>query len=310
MTNAPRRRRSRGARSGRRAPATFGHIASSDGASSDRASSSGASTDERSPDFAPAERGRAKSERRADAPRSGARAGKPTREGDGSKPRAKGAKPSQGGGKSEFRTFGLHAQILKGVDAARFTEARPIQRKAIPPALEGKDVLGLAQTGTGKTAAFALPILERLREGGGPRRGPRALVVAPTRELATQIQGEFERLGEFTRVRSTKVFGGVPQGAQVRALKSRPEVLVACPGRLLDLVDQGAVHLGDVEVLVLDEADHMFDMGFLPSLRRILGHLPARRQNLLFSATMPKELRRLADDVLVQPVVLELNHSK
>ncbi|MEL6908217.1 MAG: DEAD/DEAH box helicase, partial [Planctomycetota bacterium] len=211
---------------------------------------------------------------------------------------------------SAFRTFGLHAQILKGVDAARFTEARPIQRKAIPPALEGKDVLGLAQTGTGKTAAFALPILERLREGGGPRRGPRALVVAPTRELATQIQGEFERLGEFTRVRSTKVFGGVPQGAQVRALKSRPEVLVACPGRLLDLVDQGAVHLGDVEVLVLDEADHMFDMGFLPSLRRILGHLPARRQNLLFSATMPKELRRLADDVLRQPVVLELNHSK
>ncbi|MEM9378803.1 MAG: DEAD/DEAH box helicase [Planctomycetota bacterium] len=210
----------------------------------------------------------------------------------------------------EFSTFGLHASVLRGVAAAGFTEARPIQRKAIPSVLQGRDVLGLAQTGTGKTAAFALPILERLREKGGPRRGPRALVVAPTRELANQIHEEFGRLGEFTRVRSTTVFGGVPQGSQVRALSSRPEVVVACPGRLLDLVDQGHVDLSDVEVLVLDEADHMFDMGFLPSVRRILKALPGRRQNLLFSATMPKEIRRLADDVLRKPAVVELAHSR
>ncbi|MEM1452043.1 MAG: DEAD/DEAH box helicase [Planctomycetota bacterium] len=210
----------------------------------------------------------------------------------------------------EFSTFGLHQSVLRGVAAAGFTEARPIQRKAIPSVLDGRDVLGLAQTGTGKTAAFALPILERLRTKSGPRRGPRALVVAPTRELASQIHEEFGRLGEFTRVRSTTVFGGVPQGSQVRALSSRPEVVVACPGRLLDLVDQGHVNLSDVEVLVLDEADHMFDMGFLPSVRRILKALPGRRQNLLFSATMPKEIRRLADDVLRKPAVVELAHSR
>jgi ATP-dependent RNA helicase RhlE len=220
------------------------------------------------------------------------------------------APPSGGGKRDEFKTFGLDAQVLRGIQELGFTEARPIQRKAIPAVLEGKDVLGLAQTGTGKTAAFALPILEHLRAGGGQRRGPRALVIAPTRELALQIHEEFSSLGKFTRVRSTTVFGGVPQNAQVRALKSRPEVVVACPGRLLDLAGQRVIDLRDVEVLVLDEADHMFDMGFLPNVRQILRLLPERRQNLLFSATMPKEIRHLADEVLHRPAVIELAHSR
>ncbi len=220
------------------------------------------------------------------------------------------AEPSGGGKRDEFKTFGLDAQVLRGIQDLGFTEARPIQRKAIPAVLEGKDVLGLAQTGTGKTAAFALPILEHLRGGGGQRRGPRALVIAPTRELALQIHEEFSSLGKYTRVRSTTVFGGVPQNAQVRALKSRPEVVVACPGRLLDLAGQRLIDLRDVEVLVLDEADHMFDMGFLPNVRQILRLLPERRQNLLFSATMPKEIRHLADEVLNRPTVIELAHSR
>ncbi|MEM9801816.1 MAG: DEAD/DEAH box helicase, partial [Planctomycetota bacterium] len=209
-----------------------------------------------------------------------------------------------------FTRFGLNDEVLRGVQDAGFVDPRPIQDQAIQPALDGRDVLGLAQTGTGKTAAFALPILDRLRERRGDARGPRALVVAPTRELASQIHAEFERLGQFTRVRSAVVFGGVPQGAQVKALKARPDVLVACPGRLLDLADQRIVDLSRVEILVLDEADHMFDMGFLPSVRRILKLLPERRQSLLFSATMPKEIRHLADDVLRKPAVIELAHSR
>ena len=174
--------------------------------------------------------------------------------------------------------------------------------------MEGRDVLGLAQTGTGKTAAFALPILARLMGGGAP--GPRALIVAPTRELAAQIHAELTLLGKYTRVTSTTVFGGVPQRSQERALRRNPDVVVACPGRLLDLVSQGFVRLDRVEVLVLDEADHMFDMGFLPSVRKIVAQLPKRRQNLLFSATMPPELRKLADGILNRPKVVELSHSK
>ncbi len=189
-----------------------------------------------------------------------------------------------------------------------FDEPRPIQLQTIPAALRGRDVLGLAQTGTGKTAAFAIPILERLLEGE-KAPGPRALVVAPTRELAIQIDEEFSQLGKFTYLRSTTVFGGVPQGKQVRALKNKPDIVVACPGRLLDLMQQGHVRLNFIETLVLDEADHMFDMGFLPSIRRIVEALPKRRQNLLFSATMPREIRGLADKLLTEPHVVELAHS-
>jgi ATP-dependent RNA helicase RhlE len=205
---------------------------------------------------------------------------------------------------SGFDRFALHPDLLRGVRAAGFTEPRPIQVETIPAALAGDDVLGLAQTGTGKTAAFALPLLDRLQGERGP--GPRALVLAPTRELATQIDAEIRLLARFTRLKTALLFGGVSQRGQVAALRRRPEVLVACPGRLLDLLGQRVLRLDAIETLVLDEADHMFDMGFLPDIRRILAALPADRQNLLFSATMPREIRRLADEVLYQPHVVEL----
>ena len=203
-----------------------------------------------------------------------------------------------------FDRFDLHPDLLRGVRAAGFIEPRPIQAETIPAALEGADVLGIAQTGTGKTAAFALPLLDQLLDSRKP--GPRALVLAPTRELATQIDAEIRLLARFTHLKTALVFGGVSARAQIQALQRRPEVLVACPGRLLDLMGQGVVRLGAVETLVLDEADHMFDMGFLPDIRRILSALPEERQNLLFSATMPREIRHLADDVLYEPHVVEL----
>ncbi len=203
-----------------------------------------------------------------------------------------------------FDRFELHPDLAGGVRAAGFVLPRPIQVETIPAALEGADVLGLAHTGTGKTAAFALPLLDQLLDARKP--GPRALVLAPTRELATQIDAEIRLLAKFTRLKTALVFGGVSMRAQIDALRRRPEVVVACPGRLLDLMRQGAVRLGDVETLVLDEADHMFDMGFLPDIRRILSALPKERQNLLFSATMPREIRRLADEVLYDPHVAEL----
>ena len=206
-----------------------------------------------------------------------------------------------------FDSFEFDPAINRGIHAAGFTNPRPIQVETIPAALDDRDVLGLAQTGTGKTAAFALPILDLLLETRG--QGPRALVVAPTRELATQIDAEIRMLAKFTDIKSVTVFGGVGARPQIQALRRHPDIIVACPGRLLDLMQQGAVRLDRVETLVLDEADHMFDMGFLPDIRRILAALPKDRQNLLFSATMPKEIRRLADDLLVDPHVAELSHS-
>ena len=203
-----------------------------------------------------------------------------------------------------FDLFELHSDLERGVRAAGFVEPRPIQIETIPAALEGADVLGLAQTGTGKTAAFALPLLDRLL--GTRKPGPRALVLAPTRELATQIDAEIRLLAKFTRLKTTRVFGGVSMRAQIDALRGRPEVVVACPGRLLDLMRQRVIRLDKVETLVLDEADHMFDMGFLPDIRRILAALPEERQNLLFSATMPREIRGLADELLYDPHVVEL----
>jgi ATP-dependent RNA helicase RhlE len=207
-----------------------------------------------------------------------------------------------------FDRFDLRPELLQAVRDAGFLAPRPIQEEALPPALAGRDVLGLAQTGTGKTAAFALPILQRLL--AARRRGPRALVVVPTRELATQVHAEFERLAQHTPLTSTVVFGGVPIPRQERALRRAPDVVVACPGRLLDLLNRGSLRLDGIEVLVLDEADHMFDMGFLPDLRRILKALPARRQNLLFSATMPREMRKLADAVLQDPALVELANAR
>ncbi|MFQ5667912.1 MAG: DEAD/DEAH box helicase [Candidatus Binatia bacterium] len=207
-----------------------------------------------------------------------------------------------------FPHLPLAPSIQRGIAALGFTAPRPIQAQAIPAALDGRDVLGLAQTGTGKTAAFALPILQRLNSNRRP--GPRAVIVAPTRELATQIHADVKALAQFTGLRAVTVFGGVSAAAQIRGLRARPDIVVACPGRLLDLMQQGIVRLDGVEVFVLDEADHLFDMGFLPDVRRILKALPSVRQNLLFAATMPAEVRSLADQVLRRPHLAELTHSK
>ena len=203
-----------------------------------------------------------------------------------------------------FDQFGLDETLVRGIRLAGFEHPWPIQLETIPAGLDGRDVLGLAQTGTGKTAAFALPLLDRLVEVR--RKGPRALVLVPTRELATQIAVEIRTLSEFTDLKSVTIYGGVSMRGQLNALRKSPEIVVGCPGRVLDLLQQGVLRLGQVETLVLDEADHMFDMGFLPDIRRILEALPARRQNLLFAATMPVEIRRLADDLLRDPHVVEL----
>jgi len=206
-----------------------------------------------------------------------------------------------------FDRFGLHKTLVRGIQAAGFDEPRPIQNETIPAGLAGHDVLGLAQTGTGKTAAFALPLLNRLLRDR--RQGPRALVLAPTRELASQIAEEIRTLARFTRLNMVTIYGGVSAFNQVRALRKRPDIVVGCPGRVLDLLQQGVLRLDQVETLVLDEADHMFDMGFLPDIRKIMAPLPANRQNLLFSASMPREVRRLADDLLKNPHIVELANA-
>jgi len=195
-----------------------------------------------------------------------------------------------------FKDFSFHPPIAAGVAAAGYSTPTPIQTRAIPRVMQGCDVMGLAQTGTGKTAAFVLPILHRLLHGR--RRAVRALILAPTRELAEQIHQDIEMLGIKTGLRSATVYGGVGIQRQVQLLKSA-DIVVACPGRLLDHIHRQTVDLSHLEVLVLDEADQMFDMGFLPDIRRILSHLPqSHRQTLLFSATMPIQIRRLAGDLL------------
>ncbi|MDW7645952.1 MAG: DEAD/DEAH box helicase [Desulfuromonadales bacterium] len=204
-----------------------------------------------------------------------------------------------------FHSFQLHPQVAAGVSAAGYSTPTPIQTQAIPPVMAGRDVMGLAQTGTGKTAAFALPILNRLMDG--PRGQVRALIIAPTRELAEQIHGAITNLGEQTRLRSLTVYGGVNINPQIQKLKRGAEIVVACPGRLLDHIRQGTIDLSRLEVLVLDEADQMFDMGFFPDIRRILAHLPAKRQTLLFSATMPAEIRKLSSEVLRDPLTVQVD---
>ena len=203
-----------------------------------------------------------------------------------------------------FAHFGLSPRLEAGIDALGYTEPTPIQEQAVPPILAGRDVIGLAQTGTGKTAAFALPILQQLERG--PRGRVRALIVAPTRELAEQIHQSFTDLGRRTGLRSTTIYGGVGMGRQIDALRRGPEIIVACPGRLLDHLNQGTLNLSQVEVLVLDEADRMFDMGFLPDVRRIIRAVPQQRQTLLFSATMPEDIRELAREVLHDPLTVQV----
>ncbi len=239
----------------------------------------------------------------------------------------------------QFNELQLNQSLLEVLKAKGYTAPTPIQQQAIPPVLAGEDVLGLAQTGTGKTAAFALPILHRLlanpisadtntgaqtdkfqgnrpqgrygrkpvRASNNSRNRPiRALVLAPTRELATQINDSFRAYSRKTGIRTAAVIGGVSQGKQIHELRNGIDVLVACPGRLLDLMQQGFIRLDRVEYVVLDEADRMLDMGFIPDIRRILGKVPEQRQTLLFSATMPKEIESLVKDFMQDPVRIEV----
>jgi ATP-dependent RNA helicase RhlE len=206
-----------------------------------------------------------------------------------------------------FKSFKLHPCILENIHALGYKTPTPIQEQTIVPILAGHDVMGLAQTGTGKTAAFSLPILQGLLQG--PKSCVRALIVAPTRELAQQIHDAITAFGKGTDLRSITLYGGVNINTQIKHLKQNVQIIVACPGRLIDHIERGTVNLSKVEVLVLDEADQMFDMGFLPSIRRILRHIPKKRQTLLFSATMPPAINELAHDVLHQPVTVRIGHS-
>lgn len=206
-----------------------------------------------------------------------------------------------------FEELSLDPRILASVKTAGYTTPTPIQEQAIPLVLQGRDLLGLAQTGTGKTAAFMLPILQRLAQGKPGHI--RALIIAPTRELAEQIHETAMALGSRLRLRSITIYGGVSKHRQAANLRRGADIVVACPGRLLDHMGDGAVNLDHVETLVLDEADRMFDMGFLPDIRRILRKLPARRQNLLFSATMPSDIRILADEILTDAAFVQVDPS-
>ena len=215
-----------------------------------------------------------------------------------------------------FKDLRLSEPVLRAIDREGHTTPTPIQAKAIPHILKGHDLMGSAPTGTGKTAAFALPILHQLGETKGPpeRRNPkhrprgcspRALVVCPTRELATQIFDRFAVYGRYLKLRNAVVFGGVNLPRQVRSLSGRVEVIVAAPGRLLDMINRGHISLGGVQALVLDEADRMLDMGFIHDIRTIVEMTPQTRQTLLFSATMPKEIKKLADTILENPVFVD-----
>ncbi|MDO8490843.1 MAG: DEAD/DEAH box helicase [Dehalococcoidia bacterium] len=206
-----------------------------------------------------------------------------------------------------FETFSFHPTIMAGVRALGYEEPTPIQVQSIPPIMQGRDVIGLAQTGTGKTAAFALPISHRLLQG--PRGVVRAAIISPTRELAEQTNETFCELGRQTGLRSISVYGGVSMDQQIRRLRGGIEVVVACPGRLLDHLWRGTVDLSHLEVLVIDEADRMFDMGFQPAIRSILQCIMQRRQTLLFSATMPEDIRRLTKDILHDPVTVQVGRT-
>ena len=206
-----------------------------------------------------------------------------------------------------FRALGLDAKILKAVQEAGYTEPTPIQTAAIPPVLAGHDLIGIAQTGTGKTAAFTLPILTKLAAmpPQGPRR-TRVLVLAPTRELAVQIDENIRIYGKYLPLTVATVFGGVGETPQIRALRAGTDIIVACPGRLLDLMDRRNADFSGLQFLVLDEADRMLDMGFLPSIRQIVRELPQKRQTLLFSATLSKEIERLTHDFQHSPKTIQI----
>ncbi|MBF8269495.1 MAG: rhlE [Gammaproteobacteria bacterium] len=206
-----------------------------------------------------------------------------------------------------FSTLGLSEQLLRAVQDSGYTQPTPIQVQAIPAILAGSDIMGAAQTGTGKTAGFTLPMLQLLTLNQNGRTGrPRALVLTPTRELAAQVQDDVRTYGKYLQLRSTAVFGGVNINPQIKQLRSGIDILVATPGRLLDLAQQNAVRFNDIEILVLDEADRMLDMGFLPDIKRIIAKLPARRQNLMFSATFSNEIRQLAKSITNNPIEIDV----
>lgn len=207
-----------------------------------------------------------------------------------------------------FDSFNFDQRIASGIESSGYTTPTPIQEQSIPIVLEGRDLLGLAQTGTGKTAAFVLPMMQRLMEQphrGGPRR-VRALILAPTRELAEQTNKAIADLGAYTNIKSTSIYGGVSKRPQASAIRRGVDILVACPGRLLDHMRDRSISLADVNMLVLDEADRMCDMGFLPDIRLILEQVPQQAQTLFFSATMPNDIRRLASDILQDPETVQV----
>ncbi|MBF9016416.1 MULTISPECIES: DEAD/DEAH box helicase [unclassified Oceanispirochaeta] len=205
-----------------------------------------------------------------------------------------------------FTQLGLKDEILKAVHDRGYTETTDIQAKSIPAILDNRDVIGGAQTGTGKTAAFALPLLERLSESESKGRNPRVLVLTPTRELAEQVGESFRSYGKYLSLKTVTVYGGVKIGSQISAVRKGVDILVATPGRLLDHLDQRTFHLKDVETLVLDEADRMLDMGFIHDIKRILKQMPPKRQNLMFSATYGKDMKKLSEGILRDPVSVEV----
>jgi ATP-dependent RNA helicase RhlE len=207
-----------------------------------------------------------------------------------------------------FEQFNLDSRLMVGINKAGYETATPIQEAAIPAALRGRDIIGTAQTGTGKTAAFVLPILHKLLSRH--RNVPRTLIVTPTRELAEQINDVIKDLSAGTKLKSVTIYGGVGANPQIQALRNGAEILVACPGRLLDLIAQGHAKMANIEILVLDEADRMFDMGFLPDVRRIVKAVPEKRQTMMFSATFPPDVELLAQQALKQPQKIAMGISR
>ena len=207
-----------------------------------------------------------------------------------------------------FEQFNFHPSIDAAIQKCGYTVPTPIPMQAIPHLVQGHDSLGLAQTGTGKTAAFVLPTLQRLQEGS--RKKIRSLILTPTRELAEQIHENIQQMASGTTLRSCTIYGGVSKYSQIKNMERGVEIVVACPGRLLDHINSGSINLANIEILILDEADQMFDQGFLPDIRRILKHVPQKRQSMVFSATMPKEIRHLAENILSTPVTVQVDHEK
>jgi len=207
-----------------------------------------------------------------------------------------------------FSQFNFDPAITASIKKCGYTVPTPVQEQSIPHLLSGRDLLGLAQTGTGKTAAFVLPMLQNLLQG--PRKKVRALILTPTRELAEQIHDNIRQMAGKTGLHSCSVYGGVSKVGQMKQLKNGVEIVVACPGRLLDHINSKTIDLAHVEILILDEADQMFDQGFLPDIRRIIKNVPKKRQSMVFSATMPGPIRHLAEDILSQHVTVQVDHEK